>query len=364
MGRRNENRARAVGEFSGLDLGDPRREARALAVMSRLATNPSDSLPEAMGTDAMLEGLYRHLSTPEVTLEELLRPHVQQTIGRLAKTEFAYAIHDTTGFVFGGQSRRKGLGHVDNSKDQGFLAHVTLTVEPGPERLPLGVLAVGTRSRVGTKTQAESARWEVGVSLAEDMVPKGKLIHVADRESDIYPLLSRAITESWRFVFRAAQDRTVWDSDNVVGLLFEEARGQAARLEFDVPLTARKANAQPKQRAAHPPRNSRIAGLSASSTRVRIKRPAKRKDGLTYVDINVVRVWEPQPPNGEPPVEWLLLTSEPVETEAQLRAVIEAYRARWVIEEFFCAIKTGCAYEEKQLESEKSLLNQIGRAHV
>src|SRR5206468_1943875 len=62
------------------------------------------------------------------------------------------------------------------------------------------------------------------------------------------------------------------------------------------------------------------------------------------------------PPAGEVPVEWILATSEPIETEAQVLAIIDRYRARWPIEEFFKAINTGCAFEARQLESLDALL--------
>jgi len=36
--------------------------------------------------------------------------------------------------------------------------------------------------------------------------------------------------------------------------------------------------------------------------------------------------------------------------------VVDAYRSRWLIEEFFKAIKTGCGYEKRQFESLHALL--------
>ena len=75
--------------------------------------------------------------------------------------------------------------------------------------------------------------------------------------------------------------------------------------------------------------------------------------------VNVVRVWEPRPPKDAEPVEWLLLTSEPVETQAEVKAVVDGYRTRWVIEEYFCAVKTGCGFERRQLESAHALYNML-----
>jgi hypothetical protein len=55
----------------------------------------------------------------------------------------------------------------------------------------------------------------------------------------------------------------------------------------------------------------------------------------------------------------MLITNEPTETVAQIFAVVDSYRARWVIEEYFKALKTGCAFEKNQLESRRTILNYL-----
>jgi len=60
-------------------------------------------------------------------------------------------------------------------------------------------------------------------------------------------------------------------------------------------------------------------------------------------------VVEPEPPPGEAAIEWMLVTSEPVQTLEDAAAIVDHYRARWLIEEYFKALKTGCAFEKRQL---------------
>ena len=76
--------------------------------------------------------------------------------------------------------------------------------------------------------------------------------------------------------------------------------------------------------------------------------------------VNLVHVTEVNPPVGEPPVEWLLYTTEPVDAPEQVAAVVDGYRTRWVIEEFNAALKTGCAYEARQFESRDTLSHHAG----
>ena len=49
------------------------------------------------------------------------------------------------------------------------------------------------------------------------------------------------------------------------------------------------------------------------------------------------------------------MTTEPISTDPDIEFVVDSYRARWVIEEYFKALKTGCAYEARQLESYEAL---------
>ena len=75
--------------------------------------------------------------------------------------------------------------------------------------------------------------------------------------------------------------------------------------------------------------------------------------------MNLVEVCETKPPTGEKPIRWSLLTTEPVTTEEDVLRIVDAYRTRWLIEEFFKALKTGCAFERMQLESFHALHNAL-----
>ena len=67
--------------------------------------------------------------------------------------------------------------------------------------------------------------------------------------------------------------------------------------------------------------------------------------------LHVVEVREVDPPENETPIVWRLVTTEPVDTEKEVADIVDAYRQRWVIEEFFRALKAGCRYQQLQLES-------------
>jgi hypothetical protein len=362
-------------EFAEVRLGDVRRARRTAVIAEKLATNPEASLPDAMADRSATEALYRHLSNEDVTFDALLEPHVVRTVGRVERTGLAFAVSDTTEFKFGGGMPRDGLGPLNKSA-QGFLAHVTLAVSADGKREPLGVLSVEAWARSGFKntrrrqqwktrrdTTRESLRWGRGMKKAAERVRRAELIHVADRDSDIYEVIAQLLQDGERFVLRAAQNRKLVpiekrDADR----LFEAAQTTPTKYTIEVPVAARGdgVNRPTALKKKYPKRGSRLATVSVASRAVTLKRPLKAAvESPKTIDVNIVHVFELLPPSGQAPLEWLLLTSEPIGSPEEVAFVVEGYKTRWVIEEFFKAVKTGCAFESKQLESFHTLTNML-----
>ncbi len=98
-----------------------------------------------------------------------------------------------------------------------------------------------------------------------------------------------------------------------------------------------------------------------------IPRPKRERYATGYpphLAVNVLMVQEVEAPAGEEAICWRLVTTEPIETSEQVEAIVDAYRARWRIEEFFKALKTGCAFEKRQLESLRTLVNALAMFSV
>ena len=78
---------------------------------------------------------------------------------------------------------------------------------------------------------------------------------------------------------------------------------------------------------------------------------SRAKDKLPNITVWAVWAIERQPPPGEEPIEWLLLTTVPVATTEEALERLEWYAARWGIEVWHKVLKSGCVIEERQLES-------------
>lgn len=273
-------------------------------------------------------------------------------------------LHDTTGLEFGGQ--REGMGRLQTSAT-GFFFHASLAVTPN--RSPLGVLGAEPWVRPRWKTRRrnkrhvrkdpgrESQRWWRGVLRSEELLNAPQLaVHVMDREGDNYDLFAQLRARSVRFVIRLAHNRTLL---GVTEKLKDLASKGECIFEREVRVAAR-AKVLPYDRRIHPIREARDATLAVSAISVNLRRSSNYAPGSPpSLPVNVVTVREMNCPSGVEPISWHLVTSEPIDTRNQVAFIIDAYRARWVIEEFFKALKTGCQIEKRQLESYRSLTNAL-----
>ena len=69
------------------------------------------------------------------------------------------------------------------------------------------------------------------------------------------------------------------------------------------------------------------------------------------LDATCVIARELDPPAGEEPIEWRLLTNREITTVEEAAELIDWYRARWEVEMFFDVLKNGCQVEELQLHT-------------
>ena len=81
---------------------------------------------------------------------------------------------------------------------------------------------------------------------------------------------------------------------------------------------------------------------------------------VTYIEVTAISAREENPPAGEKPLVWRLLTNRRVETLEEAVELIDWYRRRWLIEIFFRILKSGCKVEALQL----STLERLERALV
>ena len=370
-------------EFSDADLGDERRRKRLVDIAGRMQSDPKAGFPTMMGSEAATEGLYRFLNNPGFSEYDVLEPHIRQTEQRAKQSERVLAIHDQTPFVFDFQDQQEAVGPL-NTSEQGFYGQISLAVAGDGRRRPIGVPAFSTIFRTedseesspdrrlsgadyANKEQRESdwwmrhARWTQGV-FAES---SAEVIHVGDAEFDSYERLAQLEHLDYQYVTRARRRKVTVCETGKYQWIGEAAEQIEPVIEKRIDLSRRQPSSAPRRRAKYPDRPARQADICMGTQQVRLHKPNYLPDQMSgTLEVTMVRVWEPNPPDGEDPVEWVLLTNQPFDNTTQSRAdyiqqVVDDYRARWRIESYFKALKTGCSYRKRQLENRGSLLKAL-----
>ena len=366
--------------FGSVRLGHQRRTERAVAMAAAIATDAGASLPKQMGSEAEAHAAYRFLQTPQVSYEQLIGPHLQQTRAAMGKPERVLLIQDTTEVDYQQRPTTTGLGPVGNGTHHGFLLQTVLAVLPASRQV-LGIAhqepflrhpaPKGETKRQREQRERESQVWERSVQAIGEPPAGVQWIHVGDRYSDMFPFLWTCRQQHCDFVVRAAQDRCVdllveqadaavkrrshhtrrpeQDQQPAQQHLFEVVRGWSAQGKQDLELDASKT--QPK----------RVAHVVISFGCLRLLPPdSQQSTDLRPLVVWVVRAWEPEPPEGVEPLEWILLTSVPTQTVEQAWERVDWYRTRWIVEDYHQGLKTGCRIEQRHLHSYEGLRRLLG----
>lgn len=354
----------AVETFGEVELGDPRRRDRVVQVAAAMAEDPAASLPTQMGDRSALQAAHRLFINEAISFEQLQEPHWQRTHEEARQRKQVLLVQDTTDLNYSKHPKTKGLGPIGRSKkSQGFFVQSVLAVDAQTaEVLGLAYEEPFVRQPAPLcETHAqrlqrdrESLVWERAVQAIGPALSESQWIHVGDRGADIFRLLEHIHLQGCAFLIRAAQDRCVQtehgeDDDEEVTRLFQLARrlpAQDSRVK-DLPRL--------HDRPAHQ------AFLQVSWSKLEIL-PPKNGGALQKQAVQawVVRVWEPEPPEGQEPLEWILLTSVPVESVQQAWQCVDWYTLRWTVEDFHRCLKTGCSIEKRHLLSYENLTRMLG----
>jgi Transposase Tn5 dimerisation domain/Transposase DNA-binding len=374
-------------EFSTCDLGDRRLDDRLKTIISRISQDPSRSLSSACRGFAEVVACRRFLDNAVVSQSQLLAPHREASLERIKQHPKVLFIQDTTELDFTTKKKLKGTGPLSSPYRRGFFTHNELVVSP--ERLPLGLWETSIEARLDQEhgkasqrkekpiEQKETYRWlegyRHGCDLAQ-LVPGTEVIVCADREADIYEVFAERENR-----LASGQPAASWLIRSKTNRCLEPFE-ESAEEPIASPAKRTKKPPRPKiqQRLEQSPvlgtisfavsakeqfkkvkggsrkkvhRSRRVATQEIRAIQVQLQAPPREDRSLPAVKIWVVQAKEINPPVGEEPIHWTLLTSLEATDFKQACAVIDLYLCRWEIEVFHRVLKTGCRVEELQLRT-------------
>lgn len=349
------------------ELGDKRRTARAIRLGVSIAAQPAASLPTQTDSWSDLKAAYRLLNEEDVTHQALSEPHWRATRQQSQALDpgAVLFIQDTSELDFTSHPQTSGLGHIGNTRGQGFLLHSCLAVLPGADQVQIiGMAAqqVWTRQhevRKGRESRTQRNKRpteaEVWAKIVEEIgqAPPSETgivwVSVGDRASDIFSYLRRAQTAGWNCLLRVGQDRVIQTSSGERARLMSWARGLAPLARQTITL---------RGRDRRPPREVELAiAWSAVAICAPQLGPERQQAPIQGW---CLRCWEQAAPEAGEALEWILFSSVPVTDEQSAREQVKWYSYRWLIEEYHKCLKTGCAMERRQLERAEGLLALLG----
>lgn len=192
-----------------------------------------------------------------------------------------------------------------------------------------------------TERDSESARWiEAAEHVRSKLSRDIRVIMVQDREGDMYPLLTLPSEhENLDIIVRASKNRVVMLPNGKTAGLFAYTAAAKVRGTYTIAI------------GKGPRRKARNAKAGLRYGRLTIRRPHSPVYPQKSVELFFVRVTEYTAKEGEP-IDWLLLTSLPVDSVEAARKIVSYYRNRWFIEDFHRLLKKkGFGIEDIQVES-------------
>jgi hypothetical protein len=352
-------------QFGGCHLGDKRRTNRAVRVGFAMASGSSLSVPKQMRDWKGIKGAYRLFEMEAVTHEAMSAPHWAATRARarLPDQGVVLFVQDLTELDFGHKPDSFELGFVGSTYGRGLEVQTCVCVVPAaserPEVLGLALQTPWVRDHEPRKKvesgKARTTRrteYDVWGESVEKIGPAPSAesgttwVSVGDRASDVFSHLSKADELGWKCLIRSRHDRNLAGEEQ--GKLHLQVRALKSIGRTSISLRAR------------PGQKARTAGLELAFMRVKLPVTSRSK-GRPGLEVTCLRVWESTPElAGVKPIEWILLTTLPVESLEDALKMVQFYRHRWLIEEYHKCLKTGCQIEKRNLTHRDKLLALLG----
>ncbi len=332
------------------DFGDKRLTKRAVLIGEALSLKYGQPLSQVFKNASALKRTYEFLTNPKTTFEKLIQPNHVQTAHRSSEFSIILAVGDTTYLDYKKiLAKRDEYGPIGNGGN-GLILHSALAINPMNGQ-SLGLLweklwhreQKKKKRKIRPIQEKESYRWVEALSEVQELFSSNRevtdnqprIVHVFDREGDIAEVFEKASqTTNTGIVVRAAHNRAISESENY---LWSEVTSQPVQffMEIELPKTKK--------------RSQRQALLAVRYTPLKLRSPQRLKN-QEHFEVYGVYALEIDPPDGEEPVEWMLLTTEEVLNPTQARVILRWYTYRWRIEEYHKILKSGCGAESYRLK--------------
>jgi len=274
-------------------------------------------------------------------------------------------IQDTSELILGGRrAKANGYGPVGKGGGtRGLLLHAALALDADNDAL-LGLVDAQvwnrnkgkvTPRRSRATADKESQRWlSVAARASKALSAARSITVISDRESDIYEHFAQR-PANVELIVRSSWNRKINLPSGASTQLFAFVDGlpEAARFSVTIP--------------AAPGRKERTAVLALRFSPVTLCKPhpSPAPDLPDTIRLTMVDVREVSSGHDGKPIHWRLLTSHVVASPKKARRIVDLYRKRWTIEEFFRTLKSaGFDIEEADIGDPEVMMKLVAAAVV
>ena len=338
-------------EFKTLGINCGRTINRFIRTMITLSKKINESIAAASDSKAEAKAIYRLIDNENVTEEVVLNAHRKATIQQMKESgeKIILSIQDTTMLNYTTHAKTEGLGDFGaGPNDRGLIVHSALAVTT--QGIALGLLdqKIWTRDpaergkrkekRQKPIEEKESYKWLESMDKSQLGIPKEiRLVHVGDREADVYEFYDHAIANDQDFLVRVVQNRKTTEDLK----LFDKVKSVPSAGEIIVEI--------PRDTRRNVPK--RTATLEIHYCRINVLEPVNIPKAFRKspsIDLSILYVQEIDSPEGMEPIEWYLSTSMDIANVDEAMERVNWYVHRWKIERFHYILKNGCEIEKLQ----------------
>lgn len=363
----------AEAEYGDTALGDERRTRRLVLLAAEVASRPAGVVIRACATSASREAAFRLLENSAVRPEDVRAGPLRATARRCAPYSRVIVPVDATALTLSDEKEAKGLGAVGSWQKGARGVHVMSALAVAEDGSTLGICGQRMWVRAARSVHGDASHDQCPGEPSEtrywldvltdaraaltDGAPHCQPWFQLDRGGDCWQVLTLADRLSMLVTVRAAHDRRLDAPDEHLWRALERARVVATRrieIRARPPLVRKKRVGRRRRIKLLIEREARVATVEIRATQVPIvvKTSAGRP---STVHFNAVLVKEVAGPASDA-LEWVLLTTHPIETRRDVLAVVHGYTLRWRIEEFHRVWKRGlCRVEDTQLRSRDAI---------
>lgn len=356
MKSKNKNKSKS-------EFGDNRLDARLEKIHKRFTKHLESSIPQNHADRSQMKAGYNFFKNEKVNPEKIMKFHRNEHQANRDKVvkQVLLCAQDKTELDFTGKKSSKDFGPLNHLNQRGCILQSSLLMSQ--TGVPIGMFKqnsiIRTDKNFGKRKaprkrkpieEKETYHWLTHFKELQDFFRDSPGIEVFctnDREGDLYELYALQNSENVHLIVRSDHNRMLDEQGDE--RLHDKVKNSRVRHTTTIKVTDRRTCKKRKAKVE----------IRYIPARIKLGEPSKWQKGLAPINLWAIEVKEINPPKGYKAVQWILLTTYPINTIEDALRINKYYVLRWIIERFHFVLKSGAKVKELQLNTAKRVLNAV-----